>query len=269
MAQPTRRGSSDASPGRPDSQLPQAPIFPWSDLIPRPDRLRRSWGAWCAVVGGVVTLVLLFRPWASATGPDGYAKSNAFGRIQASTAYLGAWSQQQHGIARINGVWAILAATALVAMCVVALVSIGLRTELAARCTAICAVVAAVLVLITLVYINAKAPELKAMTARRTDMGGQIGSFMAWAFGNGSLVIPGIKRSSYSSAGLTPWGMVACVVSLISAVAVVVQWALDHPVGRIHLRWRSPIVAGRTSAEPKVADPPTSSDRPEAEGPSA
>ncbi len=214
------------------------------------------------VVAGVVTLALLFRPWASASGPDGRARTDAFGRVSASTTYLSAWSQQHSPIAKISGGWALLTAAALVVMVVLALLSIARRTEMAARCTAISAMVVAVLVLITLMYINSKAPDLKAMTARKYDMGGQIGSLMAWAFGNGSLAIPGVKRSDFSSGGLTPWGMVACALSVIAAVAVAAQWVRDYPVGRIRLRLRSPIVSA--ADESKAAGVPPVVDSPEA-----
>lgn len=269
MAQPTPWGSSDASPGRPDPSNQVSPTSGRFALRVQADTLRQSWGSWCAVVAGIITLLLLFQPWANASGPDGRASTNAFGKIHASTAYLSAWSQQHSAMAKINGIWAILAAAAIVVMCLLAVVNMRVRTEMAARCMAICAVSVALLVLITLVYINAKAPELKAMTARKYDMGGQIGSLMAWAFGNGSLVIPGMKSSSYSSAALTPWGMVACALSVTAAVAAVAQWMRDYP-GRIRLRLRSPIVSASSSAsapaESQPADPPSpSSDRPSAE----
>ncbi|NKY88010.1 hypothetical protein [Nocardia veterana] len=251
MAYPTRDGSSDAS-HEPDASAGR-PIRGRLDQLGRPGPLRRTWAPWSAIGAGVVTLFLLFRPWLKASGPDGHARTDAFGRIEASTLQLTAWSQQHNSTPQISGAWAILAATAIVAMCVLALVSIRARTEAAARYTALCAVVSAALVLITLVYINAQAADLKAMTARKYDMGGQIGSFMAWVFGNGSPVVPGLARKSFSTAALTPWGMVACALMLMSAVAVVVQWAADHPAGRMRLRFRSPIVP---AAESKRADSP-------------
>ncbi|MEU6559192.1 hypothetical protein [Nocardia nova] len=274
MAQPTPWGSSDASTGGPDPSVTAETVSPRTTLPQttpsasgrfllrlRPETLRQSWAACCAILAGVVTLVLLFRPWATASGPDGRVRTDAFGRVQASTTYLSAWSRQHSGIARISGGWALLAAAAIVVMVVLALVTVGKRTELAARCTAISAVVVAVLVLITLVYVSTKTPDLKAMTARKYDMGGQIGSLMAWAFGNGTLAIPGVRQSTYSSGGLAPSGMVACGLSVIAAVAAVTQWLHDYPVGRIHLRLRSPLV--RTAAESNAVGEPPAADPPE------
>ncbi|MBF6172115.1 hypothetical protein [Nocardia blacklockiae] len=265
MAQPTPWGRSETPPGRPDP--PPAPDRPKSAAYRRPDLgpylalVRANWGYLSAAVAGFVSLILLFQPWLTASGPDGRAATNAFGRIDATTAYLSAWSQQHNGVARITGIWAILAAAAIVVTCVMAVLNVRLRTEIAARATAISAMTAAAFIILTLVYINSKAPELKAMTARQYDAGGQIGSLMAWAFGNGSLAIPGIARKPYSSAGLTPWGLVAGGLSLFAAAMASTQWLRDHPASRPRLRLRSPIVAATAApaqATSAAAEPVTS-----------
>lgn len=246
MAHPTPWGSSEASPDPPDPPgRTKRAAYRRPDLAPYLAAARENWGYVTAAVAGLVSLILLFQPWLTASGPDGRASTNAFGRIDATTAYLTAWSSEHNPIAKITGLWAIMAAAAIVVTCVTAVLSLRLRTELTSRAAAISAVVAAFFIIMTLVYINSKAPELKAMTARKYDAGGQLGSLMAWAFGNGTLAIPGIARKPYSSAGLTPWGMVAGGLSLVAAVAAVTQWLLDHPASRMRLRlkFRSPIVA--------------------------
>ncbi|WP_280361226.1 hypothetical protein [Nocardia wallacei] len=250
MAHPTPWGSSGTSPDPPDPPgRTKRAAYRRPDLTPYLAAARENWGYVTAAVAGLVILILLFQPWLTASGPDGRASTNAFGRIDATTAYLTAWSSEHNPIAKITGLWAIMAAAAIVVTCVTAVLSLRLRTELASRVAAISAVAAAFFIIITLVYINSKAPELKAMTARKYDAGGQLGSLMAWAFGNGTLAIPGIARKPYSSAGLTPWGMVAGGLSLVAAVAAVTQWLIDHPASRmrIRLRLRSPIVATTTS----------------------
>ncbi|WP_280276702.1 hypothetical protein [Nocardia wallacei] len=257
MAQPTPWGSSGTSPDPPEPPgRTKRAAYRRPDLTPYLAAARENWGYVTAAVAGLIILILLFQPWLTASGPDGRASTNAFGRIDATTAYLTAWSSDHNPIAKITGLWAIMAAAAIVVTCVTAVLSLRLRTELASRVAAISAVAAAFFIILTLVYINSKAPELKAMTARKYDAGGQLGSLMAWAFGNGTLAIPGIARKPYSSAGLTPWGMVAGGLSLVAAVAAVTQWLIDHPASRmrIRLRLRSPIVA--TTAPTGAASSP-------------
>lgn len=250
MAHPTPWGSSEVSPDPPEPPArTKRAAYRRPDLTPYLAAARENWGYVTAAIAGLVSLILLFQPWLTASGPDGRASTNAFGRVDATTAYLTAWSSEHNPIAKITGLWAIMAAAAIVVTCVTAVLSLRLRTELTSRAAAISAVAASFFIIITLVYINSKAPELKAMTARKYDAGGQLGSLMAWAFGNGTLAIPGIARKPYSSAGLTPWGMVAGGLSLVAAVAAVTQWLLDHPASRIRLRLRlrSPIVATTAS----------------------
>ncbi|MFE6862349.1 hypothetical protein [Nocardia sp. NPDC057668] len=198
-------------------------------------------GGACALTGmsGLAALLLLFQPWLVASGPNGTAEANAFGRIDATTAYLTVFSQQRAGMAPIAGVWGLLAAAAIVVSCLVAVAGISLRSELAARISALCAGLAAVLVMITLVYINSKGPELRAMTTRSYDMGGHLGSVIAWAMGKGRLPFPGVAGpSSYGSARLTTYALAAGALAILSAMSAISHWCLMHPHFRVATRRR-------------------------------
>ncbi len=207
--------------------------------------LRGYWGYLGAVAGSIVTFVLLFQPWLSVAGADGKASANAFGRVNATTSYLNVWSSSQAPAARINGALALLAAaTIVVTVCVVA-ANLRYRTEVLARAATISTVTTAVLVVLAVLYINSKAPELRAPLARTTDLGGQVGMVTSWAFGNGSLIVPGVRQVSYDTAGLTSWPLLAGATSLGSTVTALTQWVYSHPPASLRLRYRA--AAGRSN----------------------
>ncbi|MFI5537017.1 hypothetical protein ACIA5H_11555 [Nocardia sp. NPDC051900] len=199
------------------------------------------------MAGSIVTLILLFQPWLRAVGADGKASADAFGRITATTSYLNVWSSSQPPTARISGALALLSAGAIVLTVCVVVVNLRLRTEILSRTATACAVTTAALVLLTVLYVNSKAPELRAMLARSTDFGGQVGMVTSWAFGNGSLIAPGVRQVSYNTAGLTHWALLAGITSLGSAVIAVAQWAYNRPATSLRLPRRT---AGARSGEP-------------------
>ncbi|WP_433601412.1 hypothetical protein ACQPXH_06555 [Nocardia sp. CA-135953] len=148
--------------------------------------------------------------------------------------------------------WAILASAAIIAALCAIVLNIRLRNELLARLTAISLACAALFVILCLIYLNGKGAELKAMTGRTYDLGGQIGQILNWATGRGKLAIPGTSTASYASASLTHWGFLAVVTSLGSTMAAIAQWLLlrsatDNPV---RLSWRMPIVVSRAPSNP-------------------
>ncbi|MBF6241591.1 hypothetical protein [Nocardia otitidiscaviarum] len=200
--------------------------------------LAGKWGYVLAVAGSIVTFLLLFQPWIIASGPAGKVRANAFGRIDATTNYLTAWSQLKSPTADVTGMWALFTSAALVISVAAVLIHLRLRSDLMDRLATIATVAAAVFVLATLVYLNSKGSDLKAMTTRRWDLGGQVGSLMAWAFGNGQLILPGMREVGYSSASLTPAAMFASITSIGSALACISQRIL----GRKPNKYRSPDV---------------------------
>ncbi|WP_157171171.1 hypothetical protein [Nocardia araoensis] len=216
--------------------------------------LKGHWGYLGAVAGSIVTLILLFQPWLRAAGADGKASADAFGRITATTSYLNVWSSAQPPTARISGALALLSAGAIVVTVCVVAVNLRLRTELLSRTATACTVTTAALVLLTVLYVNSKAPELRAMLARSSDFGGQVGMVTSWAFGNGSLIAPGVRQVSYNTAGLTHWALLAGVTSLGSAVTAVAQWAYNHPATSPRLPRRGGARSGEPARRGESAD---------------
>lgn len=231
--------------------VPSAALGQLAEFRVRLSRLNGYWGYLSAAAGSIVTLILLFRPWLTASGSDGKASVNAFGRMTATTSLLNIWSSSPPPAARITGAFAILAAAAIAVTVCTVVANLRHRTEVLSRVATIAPVIAAALVILTVLYMNSKSPELRAMLARTSDLGGQAGMVVSWAFGNGSLVIPGIRQSSYDTAGLTPWALLASATSLASAVTALAQWIHDHPPTSIRLLSR--IAIHRSGASEQLA----------------
>lgn len=223
--------------------------------------LRGYWGYAWAAVGSLVTLILLFRPWISVRGPDGSVTVNAFGRMQNTTVYLNVWSTHRPRAAQISGFWAILACAAIFITVLAVVINLRLRLEAITRLVAMSTLATAVFVLITVLHINSKSGELKGMVSRTTDLGGQIGSFMNWAFGNGKLAVPGLGQSAYTSATLTQWALLASLVSFGSALAAITQWIRSSPTSLFRLPWRVQVVA-KSSDTDTDTDTADDADRP-------
>ncbi|MGY1943030.1 hypothetical protein [Nocardia asiatica] len=253
MVQPTPWQSKETGDGRPPQQN-------WAERGAVPAKailvaLRGYWGYVWAAVGSLVTLLLLFQPWMTARGADGSVSTNAFGRMQITTKFLNVWSKSGPRPAQITGFWALLACAAIVITILAIVINLRLRIEALNRLATISALLAALLVVFTVLYVNSKGGELKAMVGRRTDLGGQVGSFINWAFGNGRLVVPGVGQVAYSSAGLTPWALLAGATSLGSAVAAVAQWIRNRSGSLFRLPWQVQVVASkRPPAEPEDKD---------------
>ncbi|MGY2093476.1 hypothetical protein [Nocardia gipuzkoensis] len=199
--------------------------------------LRGYWGYLWAAVGSLITFVLLFQPWLTVSGPNGKAETNAFGRINATTRYLTVWSSSKPmPIAQITGFWALLTTAAIITCALTATINLRVRNQMLARAATVASLAVAVFTICTLLYINSKAPELKEMTSRRWDLGGQIGSVMSWLLGNDKLPAPGISETRYSTSRLTPMAILACFTSIGSALAACVQ----HIVTRTTKPFRLP-----------------------------
>ncbi len=215
--------------------------------------LRGYWGYVWAAVGSLATLILLFQPWMTAAGADGRVSTNAFGRMQITTRFLNVWSQSAPPAAKITGFWALLACAAITITILVVVINLRLRIDALSRLATLSTLAAALLVVFTVLYVNSKGGELKAMVGRRSDLGGHIGSLMNWAFGNGRLVVPGVGQVAYTSAGLTPWALLAGVTSLGSAVAALTQWIRNRSGNLFRLSWRIQVVAPKRPADPDDA----------------
>ncbi|WP_280235701.1 hypothetical protein [Nocardia cyriacigeorgica] len=243
--------------------------------------LRGHWGYLLAAVGVFVTLILMTRPWLMATGPNGSVQSSAFGRINVSTKYLTVWSKSPPKMPQVSGLWAFVTAAAIVLTICVAVLYFRTRTEFFARLVAGASVAVAILVLFTMVYLDSKGAELKALTARRFDLGGQVGQFLSWVKGEGKFVLPGVGRGEYvATSRFTPAAIAAAVIAVASALAAVGQWVVNHGAEAIGLRARiatmrekwdaaAGAVAGRTSNAPAARADDSASGPAGAAGPPA
>ncbi|MFI7668057.1 hypothetical protein [Nocardia sp. NPDC049526] len=137
--------------------------------------LRSDWGYLCAPGLGLVTFLLLFQPWISATGPNGTVTSNAFGRIDGFT------TGSFQSVVSISSTWAVLTTLAVAGAVVATVMYFRVRSRLLSYLVLGCSIAAALFVLAALSYLNGKAPELREIT----ESANQTGLF-SWLFGNNS-----------------------------------------------------------------------------------
>ncbi|WP_280265598.1 hypothetical protein [Nocardia wallacei] len=193
----------------------------WTAFRGRVARLRGH-GIFLAAAGAnILTFCLLFLPWLTVTGPDGTARANAFGRIQATTTYMMGWSKGGPTTANISGTWAVLTSAAIIVMVTVVVINLRRRSRALSRAAAASGVAAALCVLLTLRHLNSRASDLYDMTQRGWDTGGQVGSWIQWAVAGGDLVLPGARPSPYATTSITAAAMIACAASIVAAVVTV------------------------------------------------
>ncbi|WP_280462567.1 hypothetical protein [Nocardia carnea] len=194
-----------------------------ADDIRTAPRLAGKWGYVFSALGGVVAFILMFQHWMVANGPDGTAAATAFGRIDTTTRYLAVWSSKgAPPAADLTGSWAVTASAA-IAVCLAA-VAIYIVTDSPrfARIATGASVLTAVLVVVNLLYLTARQKSLKDMTARRWDLGGQIGSWIDWAFNDGTKPVAGLNQIDYVASGtVTTAAITAVIVSVAGAVVAV------------------------------------------------
>ncbi|MEV0296061.1 hypothetical protein [Nocardia sp. NPDC050710] len=171
---------------------------------------------------------MLFRPWITVTGPDGTARANAFGRIEATTSYLMAWSGSGPSTADISGTWAILTTATIIVMVTVVVTNLRLHKTALYRIAVVSGIAVAIFVLLAMRHLDSRASALLDMTSRGWDGGGQIGSWIQWAFSGGDLMLPGVRPSGYSTTSFTGAALIACGASMIAAVAAITQWILQR-----------------------------------------
>ncbi|WP_280462544.1 hypothetical protein [Nocardia carnea] len=183
--------------------------------IDRPgSQLPSDWKCWSISALSLLTLILLFQPWLSASGPRGDVQADAFGRLDGSVPALrnvGEWLSGS--IVSISGLWGFLAAaaavTTLAAACSYRMFGIGLPAMVGAG------VANAVLVPAALVYFNGKASELRAMTEQYDELKTALGDTLGKLFGGG-------RESSADTPAatvvLTDQALVCGVVAVLAAV---------------------------------------------------
>ncbi|WP_459546346.1 hypothetical protein [Nocardia sp. X0981] len=233
-----------------------------------------KWGYVFTALGGVVTFVLMFQHWMVANGPDGMAAATPFGQVDSTTRYLSVWSSAgPPPAADLTGSWAV--ATSSVIALTIAAVAIHITTDSArfARIATGGAALTALLVIVNLLYLTSRQKQLKSMTNRRWDLGGQVGSWINWAVNDGSKPVAGLNQVEYVASGtLTTAAIAAVIISVGSAVVALatlprssrprIPWriSISREAGAEHVvrsgaARKSPIT-GTTTGEQHSAPPP-------------
>ncbi|MFE3758789.1 hypothetical protein ACFXO9_31180 [Nocardia tengchongensis] len=187
--------------------------------------LAEIWPFVLAALGSSALLFMMFQPWMRASGWDGVATVNAFGRISRTSSHLNLWAQSSPPGARIGGLWGILATIAIVIVVCAASQSIRRDSDVAAGITAGASAVVAVLVLVDVLNLDSKIPQVQAsLSMAGNDLGPQLGLVLGVLRGKSSYPWPG-ESVPLHPAELTPWAFTAIAVAFASAaVAVSRSW---------------------------------------------
>lgn len=222
-----------------------------ADDIRTAPRLTGKWGYVFSALGGIVAFVLMFQHWLVANGPDGRAAATAFGRIDTTTRYLAVWSSKgAPPAADLTGSWAVTASAA-IAVCLAA-VAIYIVTDSPrfARIATGASVLSAVLVVVNLLYLTSRQKSLKEMTARRWDLGGQVGSWIDWAFNDGTKPVAGLNQIDYVASGTVTTAAIAAVVTSAAGAVVAVAMVPRRTDGSpwSWIPWRISVSRATTSS---------------------
>ncbi|MGW5379561.1 hypothetical protein ACWESM_29400 [Nocardia sp. NPDC003999] len=211
-----------------------------------------------AATASAVGFALLFQPWLSASGSGGEARSDAFGRVTGATNGFDEWSVSKFRDVNISGAWGLLAAAAMVVTVFAVVAQLRLRTRGFAHLVVGSSVLAAIVVLSALLYLDARGPELRILV----DPGEGLGAgLLHRIFGEGG---SGSGERRMASAGLTPVALVAGVLSCAAAVAAIAQGARRYGLSPMRaLSWlvtpppAEPEQPAAVAAAPRPAVQPT------------
>ncbi|MEU7630755.1 hypothetical protein AB0C34_12315 [Nocardia sp. NPDC049220] len=220
---------------------------------PLPGPLRGNVGYLCAAVGSIITLFLLFKPWAVGSANDGKILADAFGGFQISSNLTSIWSGSPPPAAKVEGTWAVLACVAIIVTLCTVLLNLRARTAVLAHVAVGSALAIAAFTVTAVVHMNSKLEEIRAMVTpgSHRDMGTQIGLAIRWAAGNGAFPIPGLRPVTYSTASLTTSAWLAGALSVVSAVAAVAQWIRGRMTSPVRRRWH--FATARSAQNPDTA----------------
>lgn len=213
-----------------------------------------KWGYVVSALGGVIVFILMFKHWMVAHGPDGMAAATPFGQIDSTTRYLTVWSSKgPPPAADLTGSWAV-AASSMIALTIAAVaIHIATNSERFARIATGGAVLSALLVIANMLYLTARQKDLKNMTIRRWDLGGQVGSWINWAVNDGSKPVAGLNQVEYVASGtITTSAIAAVIIAVGSAVIAVATLPRNANGGR--MPWRISI-SRETSANYSASGP--------------
>ncbi len=237
-----------------------------------------KWGYVITALGGVIVFILMFKHWMVAHGPDGMAAATPFGQVDSTTRYLTVWSAQgTPPAADLTGSWAV-ASSSMIALTIAAIaIHIATNSERFARIATGGAVLTALLVIANMLYLTARQKQLKTMTIRRWDLGGQVGSWINWAVNDGSKPVAGLNEVEYVASGTITTAAIAAVIIAVGSAVIAVATMPRTATGP-RMPWRvtvsretasnytaepaaTPLAA--PAAEPATASPPVSSAAPD------
>ncbi|WP_406233378.1 hypothetical protein [Nocardia sp. NBC_01009] len=218
---------------------------------------RGNWGYLGAAISGVITLYALFQPWINASSTDGKIKATPFGKFEISSSLVALWAGSPPPTAKINGTWAVLACITIAVIVVAAVVNLRAQTRALSTLVMGSSIALTFFVIFALVHINNKAPDVRNMVGNGSarDLGSQVGMIVRWASGNSGYALPGVRRYTWTTAGLTSWAWFAGAMAVVSAVAAIGQWVRNRPAGPIQIPLRMPIVITRPSSGPAQPAP--------------
>lgn len=213
-----------------------------------------DWGFLFAAATSAAGFALLFQPWLSASGSGGEARADAFGRVTGVTHGFDEWSVSKFRDVNISGAWGLLAAAAMMVTVFAVVAQARSRTRVLAHVIMGSSVAAAMLVLIALLYLNARAPELRILV----DPGEGLGAgLMHRLFGEGASATSDNGDRRMAAAGLTPVALIAGVLSCSAAVSAVAQGSRRYGSSPMRaLAWLVTPLPAEPAQPPAAAEAP-------------
>ncbi|MET8795475.1 hypothetical protein ABZV91_03280 [Nocardia sp. NPDC004568] len=219
-----------------------------------------KWGYVITALGGVIVFILMFKHWMVAHGPDGMAAATPFGQVDSTTRYLTVWSAQgTPPAADLTGSWAV-ASSSMIALTIAAIaIHIATNSERFARIATGGAVITALLVIANMLYLTARQKQLKNMTIRRWDLGGQVGSWINWAVNDGSKPVAGLNEVEYVASGTITTAAIAAVIIAVGSAVIAVA-TMPRTATGTRMPWR--VTVSRETASNYTAEPAAEGARP-------
>ncbi|PPJ22554.1 hypothetical protein C5F51_31095 [Nocardia nova] len=191
------------------------------------------------------TLVLLFQPWLSASGPGGAIRSDAFGRLTGTTVSQQDWAGAGLRDTDISGTWAVLTCVAVLATIFAAVAYLRTRASIFSAAAAVAGTGVAVFVLADVLYLDNKESEMRAAVADDSSFSGILRGLFGGAHAAHQLAGAHLDFAAML-AGITAFGAAACVLT---------NHLRDNPIVRTAARPTTRSVA--------VAHPSTPTARPQ------
>ena len=183
---------------------------------------RIDWKCCSVAALGLLVFALLFQPWLAATGPYGEVHSDAFGRVDGSVPLLQpAGERPTEGVVTISGVWGALSATA--ALLTVFGLLLALRSRAGLFLLVGASAANAVLVPATLLHLDGKAPQMRAMTEEHDEIRTALLGIVNTFFGNDTQGA-GEAAQQEATAALTNQGLACGFAAFAAAALALSMW---------------------------------------------